>query len=338
MNIYLKSKILQVILSITVLTPVISAEARKIHIDYITDLSGIGAYWGLDQSLGAKLAEADLRAEGLNVDVIITDHRFNTKEAIIQAQRLVALDKVDAVKVDFAPLAQAVSTYLAGQKILFLNESAAVSISKENPYAFTGYLDYKNNCREIAKYWKSQGYKTIGFLKLPAQFAELCYEGAGLVFPGLILKSYDFNEDLTSHILVLKEKNVEAIFNPGLEGDSLNMLKAMETLKFNVPYAGTKEDNLSEDILRRYGNKINRAIVFDFPPVTEVFLRRLKNKFPEHKFRSLTSTAACYLHITQLIKAVIKCPYKDIECQKAEMSKLGGRGCFPSCEMEGSYC
>lgn len=302
--------------------------SEEIVISLVTDLSGIGAYWGRDSAWGARAAAEELRRDGVRVRLVIDDHAFKTTQAVSAVQRALSVSRADAVIVEFAPQAVAASSLLATHKTLFLNGSAAKSILDSHPYSFTSYLDYERHCRDIARYWQDKGVKKPAVLKPEAEFAELCLKGVKEVYPGVIQRSFGFGESLTTEVSWLKQKQVEVVFFPALEGDTLNLLKAMKEQSFVVPLAVTKMDSLGAEVVAKYSDLLQGTISFSLPEVDEELESRLRGLPGGEGIHNMQIASRAYMFVHQLVHAVDACPEQDAICQTEAMNEMPAQGEF----------
>ncbi len=83
---------------------------NQITIGVITPLTGGVAYWGESAQTGIELAKKDLTKEGIQANVIVEDGQLNAAIALSAAQKLVSIDKVQAIYAEFNPAAISVSS------------------------------------------------------------------------------------------------------------------------------------------------------------------------------------------------------------------------------------
>lgn len=296
------------------------ASPASVKLGFITDLTGIGSYWGTQSQRGVTLAQREIQKEGGDLEVTISDHTFKPMVALTETQRLIHVEKADALWVEFAPTVVAASGAVAQAHKLFIANSAATSILKTNPYAFKAYLDYERGCAAIAQHWRSQGLRKIGMLKLNAEFAELCLQGAIKEFPDLTVMTYEFGESVKSQVLILKAKGIEAIFNTALEADMLNTLKALRELNYRVRIGVSEPEGLTDQVRSHYGDRLQGVTSFGFPPISEEFKTKFKASYPDAPSTALEGAAMAYTHSRQIFAAFKMCPTRGIECVAERMA------------------
>ena len=307
-----------IILTFTILqivaTTAAAPESLPVILGFITDLSGIGSYWGIQAKVGIEMARDEINAANGHFEVVFGDHTFKPTTALSEAQKMLNVDNVDALWVEFAPTAVASSVAAVKRQRLFLNNSATTSILESNPYAFKAYLDFERGCREIGEAWQRHGITKVGMLKLNGEFAELCLKGAQSVYPDSLVMSYDFSEDVSTQVLRMKSEGREAIFNVGLEADMLNMLKACKNLNYHPKIAVAEPDALTPLVIKTYPDMLEGVAAFGFPPIAPNFLARLSTRTHTIVPKTPEAAALSYTHARQIFAAVSKCPDREIRC------------------------
>jgi ABC-type branched-subunit amino acid transport system substrate-binding protein len=292
-------------------------------IGVITDLSGYGAFWGKQTRLGIELLEEDLKREGLNVSFVFGDSAFKPAQAVSEAQKLISSDNVDALFVEFSSIVNAVSPVAKNSSRLLLATCGARSFLDSNPYALKTFLDYEQGCQDIGRYWKRQGLHSIGLLRVASEIGELCFRGVKKEFPSLIEGAFNAGEDVSSQLLRMRASGVQAIFSSGFEGDTLNLLKAKQTLRWKVPIGGPDSDVLTAKVIKEYSSEIEETVTFGYPPVSESFKQRILIKDPSNDLTVIEAAANAYLFLGQVARSIAQCKKSDVECQLAKVTSNG---------------
>jgi len=292
---------------------------KQAKVGYLTDLAGPGAYWGTQSLIGAQLAVEDLAAnEQIDLALVVESHEMQTAKAISAAQKMLMIDGIDAMYAEFSPTVIAISPILRNQKKLLLYVAAATSVVDSNPYSFKSFLDYEESCGRVAKYYRKQNIARIGYMKINSEAGELCIHEVSTIYPDLFRQDYDPRTDVSSQVLTLRSKGVEAIVNAGLEPDVTNMLNVLQRLNWAVPLA-TNEDAMSDTVRKAHPEISGRAIVFGLHDPDDAFAARIRQRQGAKGFHSLPAIALGYLHTLQLGRAVAACPKGDFECQSKQL-------------------
>lgn len=292
-----------------------------VKIGIIEDLSGHAAFWGKQITLGARLAEKDLRSSGKNVSVFIGDGAFQTTKGISEAQKMLFADDVDAIFVDYMHVVNAVSPIVKNAKKLLVGSCASSGFLDTNPYAFKAFLDYRKSCEEIAQIWKLRGIKNPAVLRVPFEQGDKCSEGVSSVYGEVPEMMFNIGEPLSSQASKLKQKKVDGIFFVGYEADSLNLAKALSEIKY-APYITSASDNFNVGShLNKYKDVIEGMMTFGYTPLSNDFTQKILAFDPNNPVDFRNGIAIAYLAVTQLYEALSQCPKNDINCQVQKMSE-----------------
>jgi ABC-type branched-subunit amino acid transport system substrate-binding protein len=322
----MKRYLLKIVLSMTqiawvmvLLTSTLRAETL-IKIGVLTDLSGPASYYGQQTRVGALLAAQELTQQGKRIKIIFEDSALNTRQGVSAAQKLIQIDQVDALYVDFTPIAVAVSALAHTNKKLMIYGAAAESVVKSNEYAFKTYSDYIEGCEAVAREFNFQGIKRVGILHAEAEYGDLCAEGVKKVYSEAVEQFYKRGDPVVTQVLVMKSKGVEAIINGSFEGDMVNMLRAIADLKYVVKVGGAK-DSLTAGQVVNFAEQLKGAITFGLDPLLPELRTRAQAIDGGATLPAYEGVGLSYLHIMQAAVALESCQGKDITCTVSEMER-----------------
>lgn len=298
-------------------TVVAAVADSSVTIGVITDLSGVASYYGEQTRVGVTMAARQLEAQGKRVKVIIEDSSLDTKKGISAAQKLLFVDKVDAVYVDFTPIATAVSAVVERSGKLLFYSAAAESIVRNNKHAFKSYQNYSQGCRAVAEQFKRQGIKQMGVLKAEAEYGELCSGGVKEVYPDSIELSYQRGDVLTTQLLTLKRLGVEAVINGCFEGDLVNTFHAAQKLNYSL-LVGSAEDTMTPELMRRFGSQTDGSLTFGLVRIPHSLAAEARKIPGGERLRGMEGTGLSYFHIQQIYWALQNCD--NIDCTIAELN------------------
>lgn len=294
-----------------------SKNDNPIKIGIVTDITGGAAYWGESTLAGIEVLKNELGPNS-SVQFIVEDYGLEAPKGASAAQKLLNVDRVDAMYTEFNPGAVSVASVLKNSNTPLIYNAAIVSPLKDSELFYKTYLDYEAGCRTIAKEFQNQGIEKIGFLKVTQEFGELCENGLKEVYgENLMSEGYNLGDtNFKSHILKMKEFGAGAVVNVGFEGDTVNTLKAIRELKADMLY-GTVDDTVNENVIKDYGNELKGGYAFGFVDVSG----DLKEKLKDYNLASDYGAALSYTHLKQLVTALQKCPNKEAECIKNSLNK-----------------
>lgn len=289
------------------------AEDPPIRIGILTDMSGMGAFFGKGTQISAEIMAQELREKGIPVKLIFQDSVLNPQKGIAGAQKLVLLEKVDVLWSDFSPVAVAISPFMKNSNTLLFYSGAAESILKSNPYSIKTFTDFDKACTTVAQYIKKQGISRVANLRALTEPGEVCFHAWEKVFPDTLVQDFQTGSDIRSQILSFKQKGVQAFVNTGYQSDIMNALKASQILHYH-PLHTFLEENVTEDVRPLLAGNKSKVILFGFRDLPE----KLKQKVEGHKaWKPGYSTIAAgmvFLHLPHIAQAVQACPTRDRTC------------------------
>ncbi len=294
-------------------------ETTPIKIGVITPLTGGVAYWGESSVLGVELAKKDLQKQGINVEFIIEDGQLDPKVALNAAQKLVNVNKVDAIYSEFNPAAISVTSFVKDKNILHVYDAAPITPLKESDNIYKTYLNYEASCQKVAQLVKNRGIDKVGVLKINLEFGNLCLKGIKNVYGNdAVSEEYNAgNNDFRTSLLKLKSENIQALFNVSFQPETLASIKQAKELGINAVFVGLSEI-VSPDIVGEYSKLLEGSIMFGLPAVSKEFMARIKKKFPGKTISNYQAVALAYIHLKQIANALSSCN-KDLVCVREKM-------------------
>lgn len=296
------------------------ADHPEIKIGVLTDLSGPVAYWGKQARIGAEIAAKEINENnGGRLKIIYGDHKLNTKFAVSEAQKLINIDKVDAIYSEFTPTSVAISSLVKNEQLLAIFSAAADSLANISENIFKTYLDYTVGCKMVANYWKKKGLQRIGLFKANLEFGELCLRGVKEVYPEVEVTEYNPGDNVSTQALLFKSKNIEGVINSTFEPELINMIKAMSSIGY-FPEVGSNSDAFTLNAQKQFNEFAKKVYLFNFSPVSSTFLGKVSNFYPDNNLVSIEGAALVYTHIKQLYQVLTICSNRDLACQVNELS------------------
>lgn len=159
-------------LSMTVLIVIIfnacnnSAQTEKIKIGVILPLTGKYAVIGEGEKKGIEMAIDSLKKKFPNtkIEVVFEDFASETKNAITAANKLISVEKVDAIITSTTAASEAVSPIVEkAQKINFVI-SPDIEIVSKSQYNFRIYYNFNTESEVVNKFVKEAKPTSVSFL------------------------------------------------------------------------------------------------------------------------------------------------------------------------------
>lgn len=282
-----------------------------IRIGYVTDLTGRGAFFGVQAVRGAKLAEVELQ----NIQLIVEDSGGESTCAVTAATKFIDLDRVDAVVCDLTAICTSIAGKVAAANKPLIYHTPATSLAQRYPYAYRNFIDYTEGCRAVAEDWKQRHLNKVATLAPNMEFGEMCFEGFESVYKGHRTVRYNPGDDLRTPMLSLRSTGTEAVLQVGYEPDFLNWFKLCREQKFR-PLQGFMEVMLSKSIREAIGEQILNSELFGYQDLDSVFIEKLDRvaPLPDGDFNR-QGAAMAYNALKMLARAFDACGDRgDIAC------------------------
>ncbi len=136
-------------------------EKPVVKIGAILPLSGDLAVWGNSEKQGILLAQENLSKDLKNKYEIVFEDSLNANKNIQHiAQKMISVDKVDAIITMFDPAANIVAPMATANKIIHFGQSWFPQYVT-NQYNYNVYADIKQEAQLIADYFANKGIKKV---------------------------------------------------------------------------------------------------------------------------------------------------------------------------------
>jgi ABC-type branched-subunit amino acid transport system substrate-binding protein len=299
----------------------VDADSRTVRIGIITDLTGVGAFYGEQTRIGALIAEQEINSGAQQaVTVTIEDSGLKASQGLSAAHRLLHIEKVDALYTDFTPISVAVSPLAKSQNRLLVYAAGGESILTENPHAFKTFTNFRQSCEALAREFQLRGVSKLGLLTPEIESGTLCAQGVRRVFPQPIEATFRVNEPLNTQVLTLKHKGAQAFINSSYEADLLNTLQAARSIQFEAPIGGVGWC-FNIPAIRDFKRNMLGALAFSLQDVPEELKARARSVRGGERLQIFEGTGLAYLHVHQIYSAILKCPNREIDCITSALAK-----------------
>jgi len=296
----------------------------SIKIGAIAPLTGWGAYWGEGYTKGIEMAVAEINSSGDKVKVIIEDGATDGVKSATAAQKLINIDGVRGLIVEFTAPASAVSPIALQKGIPLMYDAVTKKIVESNQLAFKMYFDMENQCRVAADYLARHGSKHIGMLSINLDFAEECQSAIEKVSVQTGVKSsfYLFpgdTSDFRTYISKMKTDGVDAIVPVPFEDNAIAFFKQKADLKFDVPvFLGLGvPDAFSIKVRTSVATSSIEGVITYDQAISDGFKSALVARYPGITEKDFLSAAYGYDETMRLYRSLSSCA--DLECVISKM-------------------
>lgn len=284
------------------LSPQLScAENQNVKIGIITDLSAKMPEWGKMTAAGARLAAADLKGQGVEVDLVIEDHAMQPAKAVSAIQKLIEFDRIDSLYSDFSIPSSAIAPIVARTGVVAIFDAPLESAIRPNPRAFRTFIDYSSMCKALAASWQKAGINKVLLLRIASESGDICLSGLTEQSADTTVEMVNSGDDLRPLLLRVEKQGIRGVINLGLEPDVRNTLSIINELHLPLRL-GIPANMLSQESRVRFGSSLSEVDLFGFAGIDPEFESRLP---PSNYGRE--AAALAYTHIVQLARAIAAC-------------------------------
>ena len=245
---------------------------------------------------------------------MIEDGNTDSGKSATAAQKLISVDNVQAMFLDFTGPSSAVSPISEQDKMPMIYDALASQPVEQNPYAFKFFFDMQAQCYSAAKYLVNHGHKTIGGLVLNLDFNADCQKGMQQAIAGtdgkIIMYSPDETTvDFRTFITKMKQDGVDSVVAVLYEDNAVAFFKQRADLGFSVPVVEgiDKADGLTEKVTSSVNQKALEGVITYDQDFDSSFTTKIKSAYPDINDKDILEAAFGYDMTMYLYKAVSAC-------------------------------
>ncbi len=245
------------LLALSVATPAMAAETQgvsptSITIGTYTDLSGVTAMWGVNNSNSWRMVFDDVNtAGGINgrkIDYVIEDNQYQVPRSVQAENKLLNQDHVFIeVANDGTPMNNATMPmqFKAGVPNVFPLTSARSMYEPFNKLKFALAASYYDQVRSGVKYFVEQRHKkTICEMAQDTDFGRDVMDGTRDQLDAMHMKLAALTEhkptdtDFTAAVAKMRDANCDLIVVGGIVRDTSQIIAAVRKIGWNVDMMG----------------------------------------------------------------------------------------------------
>lgn len=321
------TKIILIVLVVAIVVAIaINGDKKQngtIRIGSVEGLSGVVAFWGESSKKGMELAVEDLRKQGVDVEVIYEDSQGRVDSAAAVTQKLINIDKVDALFANFTGPSNAASPIALQNKKLIFYSAFDPALTQTNPYAFKTFMNAVAECKNIAEYSKNVlKMDKIAYVGVPFAFANSCIDEINKVYGSEnVITEISQNvaeTDFRSSLLKVKDFDADMIISFGFEVSYEAIMKQRVELGVPAPVFCAKADCYTEKIAKSVPlSTLEGSVMFDYVVPAE-FTERIKSGYGDSV--NSRSAALSYDALNYMVYAIQNCGSEDVECMKKDVA------------------
>lgn len=295
--------------------------SSTVRIGVVAPLTGWGAYWAEGYQKGILMASDEINETDEKVMVTIEDGATEGARSATAAQKLISVNKVDGLIVEFTAPASAVSPIANQARIPLLYDAVTRKIVEVNPLAFKMYFDMEKECYVAAKNLAIHGAKHIGGLIMNLDFAEECQRAMNKVSSetGVRVSYYLFPTetiDFRTYISKMKNDGVDAVVPVVFEDNAIAFFKQRKDFSFLTPvFLGLGvPDAFTIKVRQNVATSSLEGVMTYDQNISPEFKSNLVKKYPGITEKDFLSAAYGYDETMRLYRVLSSCDSKDDQC------------------------
>lgn len=270
------------------------SENPPIKIGASISLTGVAARFGEMSKMGIDLAVEEINSNGgINgrlVEVVIEDDETNPTKALGAMQKLVSIDKVDAIIGSLFDFVTQPLLTKAEELKLPLISPANFRIPGSfdmNEYTFVLYPDFEKSLRAMKYVIESDAdIQNLAIVRFQSEFSTEIERVLNNIMielkrPSVVSEVYAEigSTDFRTPILKLREKNIDTVFLDTLDMDTVAFIKTANELGFKPKYithTTLRDSFANSDIDTKI---LENIVMLDWEVPSDEFLERFQNRY-----------------------------------------------------------
>jgi ABC-type branched-subunit amino acid transport system substrate-binding protein len=253
------------------------------------------------KTLGLKLKELSKQDTKYEYQITVEDDSFDTKRELLNAQRFINLDKVDAL-ISFSAGAGYPIAQLAKEKeVIHFDFTWGDDIVESSDYSFNYFTQPCDMNRELIKEISDLGYETISILAMNhvgVDYSMRCFREEVDKYPNLqIVDEQKINMDINDMSILTKKmamKNPD-VYLQGIFGTPLELWgKELKMQGIETPIIGTTTFTYCKQL-----DLFNGVLIVENATPSSKFINKFKEEYKE--FPQTAGAAVFYYDIIDML-------------------------------------
>lgn len=291
--------------------------ASKISIGAVIPQTGFGSYWGKPVLMGIDLAREDLAmAYGAeNVSILVEDGQSSVPASVNAAQKLLSIDKVDAIYSEFSGMSSAISPLAKAEGKVLMYSTFNQKIAEDNETSIKTFISYETACEAFAKRISDPAAKIliISAISDAAPYCQLALSRHYKTENIKVVEGFAGNDFRT---LLLQNKS----FDPGYiipimyEDGSFALIKQKNEMGLKAKLFCYRQDCVTEKNLTALPKAYTEGTLFFEVLIDQKFADMVRAKYPNISNDDLQAVANSYQSIMALGEGLAACTDKTAAC------------------------
>ena len=310
--------IVVIIVVILVIVGLQKSSNAQVKIGAVIPLTGTGAYWGEPSQRGILLAQDTINKKfGPNaVKILIEDGKSVAPDSVTAAQKLLSVDKVDAIYTEFSGPSSAEAPVVKNAGKVYFYGAFNPVIVAQSDNSIKGFLSFTDPCDSFGKYMQSKGINKVAILNQFAGVAPSCTVTLEKYIPQkniLLFENLPKDNDYRGILLQMKSFGAGAVIGMTYEGPALAWIKQMNDIGMKLPVFSGLEDALTQNVINTIGATKLTGSVYFASKINPDFANLYKQKYPNSPDSDFEAAGYAYEAMVNLAETMIPCK-SDVAC------------------------
>jgi len=248
-------------------------EQKVIKIGAILPLTGGLAFLGKPEQVALQIAANEVNSTGkLKVEIIFGDSKGDPKEGVTLANKMINIDKVNAIITSTSGVSMAVAPIVSQNKILNFSGCTAPEVVSQGKTVFRLFINANEEARILGNYILKY-YKNVAGIVINNRgpLSEMDSLNSFLKSNGVLvefIETYELNQlNFSNLINKMKDSRVEAIIVIGYGPEIPGIFKLMKEQNVDKPSIGSI--SFLMPVALSEGTEIFKNVVFASFPFTK---------------------------------------------------------------------
>ena len=311
----IRAEYILITITILVISGCASQTPQPFTIGVITPLTGFGAYWGSAVQSGMNLAIEELPPN--QIHLIFEDSQANPTISATAAKKLIEVDRVNALYVDFTAPSQSTAPIAAASNVSMYYNSFDEEPLRIHPAAVKVFFDARTICREATKIASTNNLSTIAYIGPMIPIVPQCVDELRKRFLGTVLVETmpsPQDADYRTALSKLQSQGAQLLVSLAYENNYLAILKQKSELGFVAPMVCTAAECYSEKIKKSIPIEANEGNTLVGLNVLPEFTQRFTSKNPNASSTVIAAAAFGYDAVHRMARAALACPTQQSTC------------------------
>lgn len=291
--------------------------SNSIKIGVIIPITGKASSIGEPSNKLMILAQEDLRRAypDSNLQIVVEDGAGDVKTSVTAAQKLLNVDKVDALYVVLTGPAMATLPLAQQKNVVFAFSAFTDAPLTTYDKSLKTFIDYRDLCSKQGVSFTNKGYTKVVTVSENNGLAELCKDALSSTFKGEVkIINIGADTDVKSEMLKLKQEGYQAIVSTAYEANMTKIIKTTNETSYKPEIICNIAVCATSNIKSQFTNNQLSNITIHATGVSKAFLDKYTARYENIPAAGLTNPAFDFEMVMDIAEGLIACGKNNPDC------------------------